>query len=203
MDSVWLNNQFEKHPKKSKAGLAQKLGLEPPAISKILKGTRQIKAQEYVMMREYFGLNSQNNVNTEYYQSSYTLENLEHQTSLNEISNPVQNSEWVIPANILNKRTKAPSNQIKIFEVKETNMEPDFKQGESVLVDLTDQHPSPPGAFVLFDGFGYMIRLCEFIPKSKPPKIKISATKQGFQPQILLENDVEIIGRIIAKLQML
>lgn len=44
------------HPKKTKAQLARLLGLEPPAVSKILAGTRQIKAQEYMKMREFFCL---------------------------------------------------------------------------------------------------------------------------------------------------
>lgn len=203
MDAFWLNTQFEQNPHRTKAGLAGKLGLEPPAISKILNGTRQIKAQEYILMREYFGLGEYNEQDVQYDQSTYTLGPLNDTPTLNEISNPGQNSEWVLPANILNQRTKAPPNLIKIFEVKESVMEPDFKQGESVLVDLSDQNPSPPGTFILFDGFGYMLRSCEFVPKSNPPEIKISAAKQGFQAQTLKENDVEIIGRVIAKLQML
>ena len=56
MDSQWLKEQFDCNPDKSKAGLARALNLEPPAISKILNGTRQIKAQEYNLMRQYFGL---------------------------------------------------------------------------------------------------------------------------------------------------
>lgn len=203
MDAEWLNQQFYKNPNKTKAGLADKLGLEPPAVSKILKGTRQIKAQEYMLMREYFGFNSHNNIDMRYEQPSYTLEPLEHSPTLTEISNPSQNAEWVIPASILNKRTNAPPNLIKIFEVNENNMEPDFKQGENVLVDLSDQAPSPPGTFILHDGFGYMLRLCEFVPKSDPPEIKISAHKNGFHSQSLLQDDFEIIGRVIAKLQMI
>ena len=56
MDSQWLNRQFELYPTKTKARLADVLGLEPPAVSKILKGMRQIKAKEYALMRQYFGL---------------------------------------------------------------------------------------------------------------------------------------------------
>lgn len=56
MDSQWLQLQFRLNPDKTKADLARALGLEPPAISKILAGNRQIKAQEYVKMREFFGM---------------------------------------------------------------------------------------------------------------------------------------------------
>jgi hypothetical protein len=41
------------------------------------------------------------------------------------------------------------------------------------------------------------------VPHSSPAEIKISANADKFQPQILNDEDFEIIGRVIAKLQML
>ena len=82
-------------------------------------------------------------------------------------------------------------------------MEPEFKLNQHVLVDLEDKKPSPPGAFIVSDGFGCMVRNCAFVPQSKPPKIKIAAANEGFQPQIPEEGNFVIIGRVIAKLQWL
>ncbi len=110
--------------------------------------------------------------------------------------------DWVIPASVLNTRTQAPPEKIRIFEIGENTMEPDFRRGESVLVDLCDIKPSPPGVFLVSDGFGHMVRRCEFVPRSNPPEVKISANESGFQPQTLKLADFKIIGRVIAKLQM-
>ena len=85
--------------------------------------------------------------------------------------------------------------------IQESVMEPKFKRGEHVIVDLSDKRPSPPGTFVISDGFGFMARLCSFIPGSSPPEIKVSAFQEGFVPQILSEEDVEIVGRIIGMMQ--
>jgi hypothetical protein len=203
MDSQWLKTQFSVHPDKTKADLAKALGLEAPAISKILGGARQIKAQEYLSMRRFFGLPVDGETAVKPSSSAYTIEPLENNPGLGEEPHRPQDDEWVIPANILNTRTQAPQEKIKKFQVRESAMEPDFKQGEHVLVDLTDQNPSPPGVFVVSDGFGYMVRRCEFIPKTNPPEIKISAKSNGFHSQTLKLGDFTIIGRVIAKLQML
>ncbi len=200
MDSQWLKAQFELNPDKTKSGLADILGLEAPAISKILKGTRQIKAQEYLTMRKYFDLPIDGERATSN-ENAYKIEPLD-QGGFQD-NKRGDGGDWVIPAEIISSRTKASPDKIKIYQVRENMMEPDFKRGEHVLIDMSDKHPSPPGVFVVSDGFGHMIRHCEFIPKSSPPEIRISATQSGFTPQSLKKDDFEIIGRVIAKLQMI
>lgn len=197
MDAQWLNAQFANDPEKSKADLARILGLEAPAVSKMLNGTRQIKATEYVRMREFFGLTNDGDksvVNT----NNYIIKPLE-KSGLNDLAG--DQGEWVMPADIIAEHTNAPSDKIKIFSVRENMMQPDFNKGEHVIVDLTDKTPSPPGVFIVSDGFGTLVRQCEFVAGSKPTKFKISAISDKFQPQILLEDDFKILGRVIAKLQ--
>jgi transcriptional regulator with XRE-family HTH domain len=202
MDSQWLKTQFAVHPDKTKADLAKALGLEAPAISKIIGGTRQIKAQEYLAMRRFFGLPVDGESATKSSGKLYTIAPLENR-GIAEEAEHARDTEWIIPANILNTRTQAPQEKIKKFQVRENTMEPEFKQGEHVLVDLSDQNPSPPGVFIVSDGFGYMLRHCAYIPKTDPPEVKISAKSDGFLAQTLKLSDFTIIGRVIAKLQML
>ena len=203
MDSQWLKRQFDCNPEKSKAGLARVLSLEPPAVSKILNGTRQIKAQEYNLMRQYFGLPIDGENAAVLSDNSYRLDMLAGENTLQENPNESPENSWVIPAEILASRTKAPPNKIKIFSIKESFMEPEFRHGEHVLIDLSDNNPSPPGTFIISDGFGVMLRNCEYVPNSTPTEVRISANSQSFQSQILQEGDFEIIGRVIAKLQWL
>lgn len=200
MDSQWLKVQFDLNPDKSKADLAKALGLEPPAISKILNGSRQIKAVEHHEMRRYFGLPVDGEHATKLPDSAYRLETLSGNQQLSEGDKNTA-EDWIIPADVLSVRTKAPSHQIKIFTVQENLMEPDYRLGEHVLVDLSDNKPSPPGAFVISDGHGHMIRFCEFVLKTTPTDIKVSAKNDGFQSQILQQADFNLIGRVIAKLQ--
>lgn len=203
MDSQWLKQQFERNPDKTKAGLARALNLEPPAVSKILNNTRQIKAPEYNTMRRYFGLPVDGEHAVHAMENTYRLDTLAGNQNLQEDVQGAPADSWVIPAEILNQRTQAPPNKIKIFKVQEQLMEPEYRHGEHVLVDLSDQTPTPPGAFIVSDGFGYMLRFCEFVVNSEPPEIKISASNSAFQTQTLTFDDFDIVGRVIAKLQWL
>ncbi|MCC6598632.1 MAG: hypothetical protein IT559_07575 [Alphaproteobacteria bacterium] len=203
MDSQWLKSQFRMMPDRTKADLARALGLEPSAISKILNDARQIKAQEYHKMRRFFGLptDGEKAVAPHNGNASCVIQPLAADTGLQEGFSGPQDGDWVLPADILSRQTKSSPESIRIFNVDDTMMEPDYRRGEPVLVDIAAKSPTPPGAFIVSDGFGYMLRYCEFIPHSTPPSVKISARNPGFEPQTLELDQFHLIGRVIAKLQ--
>ncbi|MEM7650463.1 MAG: XRE family transcriptional regulator [Pseudomonadota bacterium] len=200
MDAQWLKTQFEMHPEKTKAELARALGLEPPAISKIISGTRQIKAPEYLIMREFFGMpvDGQRAVHGE---NAVVVEAIRDNQSLKDGETPETN--WVMPNEIIGQHTQANAEHVKNFQVSDQMMAPEFNKGEHVLVDTSNTQPSPPGTFIVSDGYGYMLRHCEVVAKSEPLQVKISALKSSFQPQKLELDEFLIIGRVIAKLQWL
>lgn len=201
MDARWLHMQFQMNLQKTKADLSKALGLDPPAISKILAGSRQIKAQEYIKMRDFFGLGNNELVAAQKPSNSFILEPLGQ--NLAERNEATEGEEWSIPSSVIAQKTSAPPDKIRMFQIRETVMEPDFRQGEYVIVDLSDNTASPPGVFVISDGFGYMARHCAIKPGGKPPKIIISARQNAFEPQHVELDDIAIIGRIIGKMQWL
>ncbi|MCF8495657.1 MAG: hypothetical protein K9G62_03210, partial [Alphaproteobacteria bacterium] len=177
MDSQWLNLQFKLNPSKTKAGLATALTLSPSAVSKILNGARQIKAQEYAQMRRFFGLPVDGERGADGAGSRYVLQPLAQASQMEENSSDSRDSraEWILPAGLMAQRTQAPPDQIRIFQVRESLMEPEFCRGQHVLVDLSDITPSPPGTSVVSDGFGHLVRQCEFLLTSESREIRISA----------------------------
>jgi hypothetical protein len=203
MDARWLKTQFDLYPDKSKAGLADAMGLEPPAVSKILGGKRQIKAHEYLSMRKYFGLPLDGGRAVRRSADSFVIDSLTVTSGMQDNADVTGAEQWVVPASIFSTRTKAPADQIKVFKVQENTMAPEFSFGEHVVVDLTDKKPSPPGVFVISDGFGHLVRRCEFVTNSKPAKVRISAIDKNFQTQVLDFTEFKIVGRVIARLQWL
>lgn len=199
MDHEWLKTQFKLHPEKNKAELAKALGLEPPAISKVLAGKRQIKAHEYVAMRRFFGLPTDGERAVNRTENAYVLEPLEQQ--MQDRDDGADDDAWVIPAHIFENKTKAPPEKIKIFEVHGDAMVPDFLPGSHVLVDLSDVKPSPAGEFVVSDGHGHIIRQCAYVPHSDPPEIRLTALNKNYDAYTLMFEKTEIIGRVIAKLE--
>lgn len=187
------------NPEKSKAALAEALGLDRPAVSKILAGTRQIKAAEYAAMRRFFGLpvDGERAVRGG---SSVTLQPLSQGLA----DKAGQGDEgWVMPASVLAPHTRGKPENIRIFTVQERAMAPELMPGETVLVDMADTVPSPPGIFVVADGLGHIIRRVAHVPHSKPAQVRISAVDAGYEALTMTLDGAGIVGRVIAKLQWL
>ncbi len=197
MDSQWLKTQFDLHPDKSRADLARALDLDPPAISKILAGGRQIKAHEYIAMRKFFGLPTDGERAVS--GSSYRLQTLP--TGMSEKDRADDQDAWIMPASLLESRTDAPPEKIRIFTIRDNSMEPDFMVGAQVLVDLSDVTPSPPGVFILSDGLGHVLRQCDIIPGEIPLQVSVLA-KNGTAFRLPLTK-AAIVGRVIARLDWL
>lgn len=196
MDATWLKTQFQVNPDKSRADLARALSLDPPAISKILAGGRQIKANEYIAMRHFFGLPVDGNKATG--AGSYRLQTL---SGLSERDVPEDQDAWLMPARLLESKTRSPPEKIRIFTVRDNSMEPDFTVGSQVLVDLSDTTSSPPGVFIISDGIGHVLRQCDIIPGETPLQISISS-RSGASFR-LTPDKANIIGRVIARLEWL
>jgi hypothetical protein len=204
MDSAWLKAQFLQHPTLTKADLARHLALDPPAISKILSGGRQIKAHEYIAMRTFFGLPNDGEKAAKPMSGAYTIRPLPPQGLQD--SKSVQSNErdaWIMPAHLLQTKTQSSPDHIRIFTVQDTAMTPDFMSGEQILVDLSATQPSPPGVFVVSDGIGHILRQCEAVPNSSPQSVKMTARNPQFAPFTVEITKARIVGRVIAKLQWL
>ena len=193
MDALWLQTQFEKNPSKSKAELARALGLEPPAISKIIGGARQIKAQEYMQMRRFFGLPLDGDA-----AASIPLR-ATHSQGLSDRCGGSGFEHNFPETRPLPTSPKHLSEQLRVFRVEEDVMEPEYARGDHVLVDTTSKNLDEGGVFILCDGFSYMIRECSYGKGAQKGKIRISARQPGFQSQTLSTADFLIIGRVVGK----
>ena len=180
------------HPGKSKADLAKAVGLGAPAISKILKGTRQIKAQEYILTRECFGMPNDGHAMVRGHNAAKMAKD---SIALHESKSAP--GEWLIPQSLKSSSDRSGGETLRVFEAHDTFMEPDFHKGERVLVDLNEKAPAQGGVFVISDGFSNMLRYCE--AATQTGKVKLSALN-NFEPQVLSANEFLIIGRVIAKL---
>lgn len=188
MYSQWLSKQFSENPEKSKASLAKALGLEPPAISKILNGTRQIKAHEMEIIKRFFGLGA-----TSF--SSYMAYDLSDSRKLGHSDFAPYINKQPTPNNI---EDMIPANA-KLVQIQDSAMEPMFLKGERVVINPQDREM--PGLFIMSDGYSQMMRKCEVVDECYKKSIRISAISKNFIPQILELSDVEIYGRVIGKIE--
>ena len=106
---------------------------------------------------------------------------------------------WQLPGDLVRSVTTAPTSALKILTVYGDSMEPEFRPGQRVMVDTSDQMPSPPGVFVAWDGLATVIKRVEFVPHSDPPKIRFSSDNPRYQPYERTLEEAHIRGRVIGR----
>lgn len=201
MYSQWLNDQFKHNPDKKKAQLARALGLEAPAISKILNGSRQLKAHELEIIKHFFDTEVPVNISIDPSSGVYEhkLESTNGQAAFYDSRKQSDSeNEWMMPEPM--KKAALDPHKTRIFKSGDDAMAPEFRSGEFVLVNTGDK--TPPGIFMITDGYSQMIRQCELLSNNADgSQIKVSAHSKNFIPQILFEDDLHIIGRVVGKAQ--
>jgi len=108
-------------------------------------------------------------------------------------------AEWQMPSNLIAAQTTANANSLKIITVYGDSMAPDFLPGERVMVDISDRLPSPPGVFVVWDGFALIIKRLEMIPYSDPPKLRAKSSNKEYETFELELSEITINGRVVGK----
>lgn len=76
------------------------------------------------------------------------------------------------------------------------SMLPTLEDGDTVLVDMSQKIPQPPGIFVLHDGLGLVAKRLEHVPMSDPPRVQIISDNTRYPPYDCSADEVNIVGRI-------
>ncbi|MGH7746171.1 MAG: S24 family peptidase, partial [Candidatus Dormibacteria bacterium] len=88
--------------------------------------------------------------------------------------------------------------RVIILPVKGDSMEPTLRPGQRVMVDTSDQRPSPSGLFVVWDGLGSVVKRIQYVPHSDPPRVRIiSDNPAGGDPYERLLEEAYIQGRVV------
>lgn len=112
------------------------------------------------------------------------------------ISKDREAGAWSLPTPYLRQVLRVQPDNAFIIEIVGSSMTPALNDGEHVLVDTGDRNPTPPGLFVLWDGFGLVAKQLERIPKTEPLKYLVSSVNKLFKADELTEEEVHIVGRI-------
>jgi phage repressor protein C with HTH and peptisase S24 domain len=96
---------------------------------------------------------------------------------------------------IRDKLRAAPS-MLRVLQVEGDSMLPTLADGDTVLVDMNQRSPVPPGIFVLHDGMGLVAKRLEHVPMSDPPRLRIISDNPHYTPYECLAEEAIVIGRI-------
>jgi phage repressor protein C with HTH and peptisase S24 domain len=136
--------------------------------------------------------------------SGYMIDELDVRPSagdgaLPESTGEIITGKWSLPEPLVRMQTSSPAAALKVLSVSGDSMVPDFLPGERVLVDTSHKVPSPSGPYILWDGFGLVLKRLEIIPNSEPPAVRLIPRNTQYATYERPLADVTIHARVIGK----
>ena len=86
---------------------------------------------------------------------------------------------------------------IRLFRVPSNEMSPTLEIGDTVLIDISQPTPAPPGIFLFFDGESVSIRRLESIRSGKKRYVRIMPDNSAYTPAECTPDDLLVIGRAV------
>ena len=100
----------------------------------------------------------------------------------------------LIPTRLIKEKLRAAPSDLILIECRGDSMTPEFFHGDQILVDRRDVDPVQPGAFALWDGDGYVVKLIETMPQ-KRGWLRIFSRNDTYTPYEVEASQVKIMGR--------
>lgn len=100
----------------------------------------------------------------------------------------------LVPRRLVEDELRAKPADLLMIEARGESMMPDFLHGDQILIDKRDRNPVQPGAFALWDGDGFVVKLVERVP-SKRGFYRVFSTNGRFSSYEVGEDQINIMGR--------
>lgn len=88
----------------------------------------------------------------------------------------------------------ASPDDLLVIEIRGNSMQPDFAQGDQIVIDKRDRNTKFGGPFAIFDGDTYILKNVEHLP-GEDGKLRVFSSKDGFIDWITDAEEVRIEGR--------
>lgn len=107
---------------------------------------------------------------------------------------------WSFPKSFVSGELRTAPGSIDIVEILGDSMEPTLYSGDRVAVDTGHKNPWPDGLYMLWDGYGVIVKRVEIVRGTERPTIRCISDNPRHAPFELELSDAHIIGRVIAKI---
>jgi phage repressor protein C with HTH and peptisase S24 domain len=97
----------------------------------------------------------------------------------------------------IKERLGVAPTDLRLMQMRGDSMEPTFYNNELLLVDITKKLPTPPGLFVIFDGFGLNVKRLEYLTVPRPPRIRIISDNPQYSIYERSSEETVVVGRIV------
>lgn len=100
----------------------------------------------------------------------------------------------LVSRHLIEREFRGRAADFRLVNVRGDSMEPIFRHGDQLLVDTRDRDPVQPGAFALFDGDAYVVKLVERMP-GKRGWYRIFSANDRYSANEVEETESTIMGR--------
>ena len=181
---------------------AEMIGLTQDKVSKSLGGKRQWKAAEVALIEAAFtkiekngGLIRPDLPDVESGRDYLAVEVLPSYAGMGGGGTGEGDREQaLIPRALVEDELRAKPSDLLLIEARGESMMPDFMHGDQILIDKRDNNPVQPGAFALWDGDGYVVKLVERVPRERG-RYRIFSANDRFSAYEVGEDEIRIMGR--------
>jgi len=110
---------------------------------------------------------------------------------------------WFFPDSMIRHQLRASAKDLRIIALDGDSMEPLLPSGSLIMIDTAKRLPTPPGIFVLWDGYGLVAKRLEHVPNSDPAKVILKSVNQAYETYERDADEVHIVGRVVWTAQRL
>lgn len=106
-------------------------------------------------------------------------------------------AKWHFADAVFHQLSHTGRDNLRLVTVRGESMSPDLEDGDTILIDMGQNHPRPSGIFVLDDGHGLVVKRLEFVPHKQEARVRIISSNMNFVPYRRKFSEIRIIGRVI------
>lgn len=107
------------------------------------------------------------------------------------------NAEWLFPEQYLRNEVHVAPNRTLIMPVVGDSMDPSYRPGDRVLVDLSQSTLMEDTVYVIsFDDGPPQIKRLQRVPRSKPPQVRIISDNAALETDVVPLDEIRIVGRV-------
>jgi phage repressor protein C with HTH and peptisase S24 domain len=113
-----------------------------------------------------------------------------------------ETARWHWPENMIRHEAGADPGNLRILRVRGNSMEPEMREGDRVVVDVSRRLPATGETFVLWDGNGLVVKHVEAVHRDEayeedPPRIRLISANPDYAPYSCLAEDAHIVGKVL------
>ena len=108
---------------------------------------------------------------------------------------------WHWPENMIRHEAGAEPENLRILRVRGNSMEPELRDGDRIVVDVSRRLPATGETFVLWDGIGLVVKHVEVVrgeaADEDEPRLRLISANHDYAPYSCLAQDAHILGKVL------